>query len=176
MPRVLVVGALCASLASGFAPARPARHAPASLAATASEVESYQKLMSDYLVKSHEQRIKAVADARTQATQDADARIHQLEHELSSLLGAPAPSGGGREARGRCLRGALGEHGDAQQPMGRSGARTDRGVPRRSAGVRPRGTRRARRGTRRARADGDGRGRNRIAPNVRVELPRAGGS
>ena len=44
--------------------------------------------------------------------------------------------GGGREARGRCLRGALGEHGDAQQPMGRSGARTDRGVPRRSAGVR----------------------------------------
>ena len=95
MPRVLVVGALCASLASGFAPARPARHAPASLAATASEVESYQKLMSDYLVKSHEQRIKAVADARTQATQDADARIHQLEHELSSLLGAPAPSGAG---------------------------------------------------------------------------------
>ena len=36
-----------------------------------------------------------VADARTQATQDADARIHQLEHELSSLLGAPARSGAG---------------------------------------------------------------------------------
>ena len=89
--RAFVIGALCAGLASGFAP-RPARQTPASLAATASEVESYQKLMSDYLVKSHEQRIKAVAEARTQATLDADARIHQLERELSSLLGGSAPS------------------------------------------------------------------------------------
>ena len=102
--RAFVIGALCAGLASGFAP-RPARQTPASLAATASEVESYQKLMSDYLVKSHEQRIKAVAEARTQATLDADARIHQLEHELSSLLGGSAPSAPSAE-RGAIASGA----------------------------------------------------------------------
>lgn len=63
------------------------RTAPSRVAVN--DVADYEKLMADFLVKSNEERERAVEEARSTATSESDARIAALEQQLSSL-GGPA--------------------------------------------------------------------------------------